>query len=155
LANHVFSAGMSFNTIRPILSGILGAIIVGWLFTKWAKWVPATVGGKGREQLLKEHKGTLRVANAFSLSGLCVGLLCYWSDWLGDHDWRGAGLGAGLTALLPILCMVVANAARGPLAIKECMVPYAIAQKTPIALLFTLMALLILGGVLSAVSLFL
>ena len=146
---------MSFNTIRPIFSGILGAIIAGWLFTKWAKWVPATVGAKGREQLLKEHKATIRTANVLSLSGLCAGLLCYWSGWLGDHDWRGAGLGAGLMALLPILCLVGANVAQGAGAIKECMVTYAIAQKTPTVLLFTVMALLIFAGVLSAVSLFL
>ena len=145
---------MSLDTIRPIVSGIIGAVIAGWLFTKWARWVPVKVGAKGRERLLNEHRRTIRVANALAFSGILIGLLCYWSGWLSRNDWRGLGLGAGLMALLPIAYMAVTCAARGPEAIKECLVTYAISQKTPTGLLFGLMALMIMAGVVSAVSLF-
>jgi hypothetical protein len=145
---------MSFETIRPFLSGIIGALIAGWLTTRWARWVSVSVGGKGREQLLQEHKVTLRVANVLSLSGLLAALPCYWSGWLSDHDWRGLGLGAGLMALLPIGFITLVSASRGSERIKECLVTYAISQKIPTAWFFAAMALLIVGGVISAFSLF-
>jgi hypothetical protein len=145
---------MSFDTIRPILSGIIGAVIAGWLVTKWARWVPVKVGAKARERLLKEYRVTIRVANALAVAGLCIGLVCYWSGWLSKHDWRGLGLGAGLMSFLPIGFMVAANAPRGREAIKECLVTYAISQKTPTGLLFVLMVLMIIAGIVSAVSLF-
>ncbi len=145
---------MSFETIRPFLSGIIGAMIAGWLTTKWARWVSAGVGRKGREHLLQEHKVTLRVANVLSLSGLLVALPCYWSGWLSDHDWRGLGLGAGLMAFLPIGYITLVSASRGSEMIKECLVTYAISQRIPTAWFFAAMALLIIGGVISAFSLF-
>jgi hypothetical protein len=145
---------VSFDTIRPVLSGIIGAIIAGWLVNKMARWVPAKVGTKGRKRLLQEHKSTIRVANGLALLGIGIGILCYWSGWLSRNDWRGAGLGAGLMSILPVGYMVITNAARGAEAIKECLVSYAIAQKTPVALLFGLMGFLIVAGIVSAVSLY-
>ncbi|MBL9170845.1 MAG: hypothetical protein JNN07_24145 [Verrucomicrobiales bacterium] len=145
---------MSFDTIRPILSEIIGALVAGWLVTKWARWVTAGVGRKGRERLLEEHRRSIRVANVLSFSGLLVALVCYWGGWLSRHDWRGLGLGAGLMAFLPIAYITAACASRGTETIKECLVAYAIHQKTPTVLLFAVMALLIIGGVISAFSLF-
>jgi hypothetical protein len=144
---------MSFETIRPILSGIAGALLAGWLTTKWARWVSVGVGRKGRERLLQEHKVTIRVANVLSFTGFLAALLCYWTGWLSDHDWRGLGLGAGLMAFLPIAFITVVFASRGPEMIKECLVTYAVSQKIPTVWFFTTLALLIIGGVISAFSL--
>lgn len=145
---------MSFDTIRPILSGIIGALLAGWLVTKWARWVTVGVGRKGRERLLAEYGRTIRVANVLSFSGLLVALFCYWGGWLSQYDWRGLGLGAGLMAFLPIAYITVFCASRGAETIKECLVTYAISQKTPTVWFFAVMALLIMGGVVSAFSLF-
>src|ERR1035437_985844 len=144
---------MSFDTIRPILSAMIGIAIAGWLKTKWDRWVPAKVGEKGRDVLLKEHRVTLRIANALSFSGLCIGLLCYRSGWLHDRDWRGLGIGAGLMCFLPIGYIVVVHAGRGAESIKECLVTYAISQKAPMGLLYVVMSLLFIAGLVSAVSL--
>lgn len=144
---------MSFETIRPILSGIIGAMIAGWLATKWARWIPRTVGAKGRVQLLKEHRTTIRIANVLSFMGIMFALACYYGGWLHNNDWRGAGLGAGLMVFLPLCYIVVVNASRGMESIRECLAAYAISQRMPPIIFFTLVALLLLAGIMSIVSL--
>ena len=146
---------MSFSEIRPLLSAMIGIAIAGWLKVKWARWVPAMVGTKGREQLLKEHRRSIWVANLLAFVGLFSGLLSFKSGWLNASDWRGLGLGIGLMCLLPLACLAAANAGGGCAAIKECMVAYAISQKTPPRLLFPVMGVVSIAGLISAVSLFL
>jgi len=146
---------LSFDMILQALLGILGAILGSWLIAKLAKWVPAAVGAKGQEQLLKEHKVTIRVANLLAIAGMVIGVLCYALGWLSRNDWRGAGLGVGLMSFLPVAYMIIANAPRGTEAIKECMVTFAITQHMPIVLLFPLMTLMIIAGMAAAASLLL
>jgi len=58
-------------------------------------------------------------------------------------------------SFLPISYMAAANVRRGPEAIKECLITFAISQKTPIGVLFPVMAIFIIAGFVSAISLLL
>ena len=151
-SGRAFGGVMRFSDIHPIIAGLAGSLIAGWLKTKWDRWVPATVGAKGRDLLLKENGRTVQVAKALIAVGLGLGLLCYWSGWLNDRDWRGLGIGLGLMSALPIGYMVVARARRGAEAVKECWVAFAISERTPTGLLFVLMSLMLIAGLISAAS---
>jgi len=144
---------MNLLDFHPIVSGIIGAAIFVWLAKKWSKRIPKNTSGKGRERLLAEHKITIHIANGLALLGLISGLVTYLSGWLNKHDWRGLGLGLGLMSILPLTYITVVNAMRGIPAIKQCMVAYAISQKTPVIVLFTIMALCGIAGIVSAISL--
>jgi hypothetical protein len=145
---------IAFGPEVAVASGIAGAFIASWLATKWSRWIPLKVGTKGRVELLKKHKTTIRIAKVLAFVGGCSGLLCYYNGWMSDQDWRGLGVGFGLMSFLPLGYIVAANAMRGTEAIKECMVTYAISQKTPTGLLIALMALFLVAGLVSVVSLF-
>ena len=69
--------------------------------------------------------------------------------------WLGLGLGLGLMSFLSLGYVVAGNVSRGREAIKEGLITYAISQKTPMSVLFPMMAIFILAGIVSAVSLLL
>lgn len=82
-----------------------------------------------------------------------MGCLFYATGRMGNHDWRGLGIGAGLASFLPVSYIVAANIMHGTERIKEAMVAFVIDQKTPPKVLFIFMGLCFIGGVASVVSL--
>ena len=125
--------------ILPIFSAIVGTGISWWLKTKWAGWVPVHFRAKDRQQLLEQYGSSIRVAHRLTVLGFCAGGLPYFTGWLGDHDWRGLGVAFGLACFLPLAYFVAANAGRGYEAVRESLIAYAVWQKTPPRLLFTVM----------------
>ena len=69
------------------------------------------------------------------------------------HDWRGFWLAVGLMALLPLLVIIIGNLQGGRRKVAEGFAAYALAQKTPSALLFSLMGVMVCGGVWAVVML--
>jgi hypothetical protein len=82
-------------------------------------------------------------------------MLSYKFGLLGQHDWRGLGVGLGLMAILPLSYVFAVNASQGSDAVKEVLVTMSISEKTPVRLYFGLLAACVLAGVLSSVSLIL
>ena len=115
--------------------------------------MPVHFGAKDRQQLLEQYGSSIRVAHWLTVLGFCAGGLPYFTGWLGDHDWRGLGVAFGLACFLPLAYFVAANAGRGYEAVRESLIAYAMWQKTPPRLLFTVMGLGCLAGVVSAASL--
>ena len=89
------------------------------------------------------------------MGGIGVGIFCYKTGLLSRYDWRGLGVGLGLTAILPLSYIVAVSAKRGPEAVKEVFVTMSIAEKTPVRLYFGIMAAFFVAGVLSGISLLL
>jgi hypothetical protein len=85
--------------------------------------------------------------------GFCAGVLPYFTGWLGKYDWRGLGIAFGLACFLPLAYFVVTNAKSGDDAVRESLIAYAMWQKAPPRLLFSLMGLACVAGVVSAASL--
>jgi hypothetical protein len=146
---------ISQGSVVAMVCGFCGCVIGSWLKKKWSRWVPERVGVKGRARLLREHSRTILIAHSLSLAGVLVGLLCYKSGWLSNHDWRGLGLMFGTVSVLPVAYIAAANAKRGPEAVKEVFVTIAISEGTPVRLYFGIMATFFVAGVASAVSLLL
>jgi hypothetical protein len=146
---------MSQNVIIPILSAIVGTAIAWWLKTKWARWMPVHLGTKDKEHLLKQYGRSIKVAHRLTVLGFCCGAFPYFTGWMNKYDWRGLGLAFGLSCFLPLAYFVATNAKKGDNAIRESLIAYAMWQKTPPRLLFSLMGLACVAGVVSAAFLLL
>ena len=143
---------MDFDTIRPIISGLIGATIAGWLAMKWAKRLPHANNRAKQKKLAKDQKGVIRFANIGAGIGLATGLILYLVGFLDSRDWRGFGLMMGLMALLPMLVIIIGNLRGGIRQICAGFSAYSLAQKTPSALLFPLMGLMVCGGIWAAIA---
>jgi len=66
---------------------------------------------------------------------------------MGDHDWRGLGIGFGLMSFLPVAYIAAANISHGTERIKEAMVAFVIDQKTPTKVLFIYIGIMHLTNV--------
>ncbi|MGI9239470.1 MAG: hypothetical protein ACR2RV_01640 [Verrucomicrobiales bacterium] len=144
---------MISDIIRPIVSGILGAIGVEWLSKKWRHWIPTGCGRKSKSVIMRESAGRVRAASWLALVGIVAGAGMYLSGYLPSSDWRGIGLTIGLAAGLPLLWLVASSIGGGIRKFQECLVALAISQKTPIPILIGLSALCVAGGMAAAVSL--
>lgn len=143
---------MDFDTIRPVISGLIGAAIAGWLAAKWSQRLPHAKNSRKQRALVEEQGLVLRWANIGAGLGVGIGLLLYVGGFLDQHDWRGLGLCLGLTALLPMMVIAVGNLRGGPQAIKNGFLAFAVVQKTPAKLLFPLIGLMIAAGVWAALA---
>jgi len=144
---------MDFDTIRPIISGLIGAAIAGWFAVRWTKRLPHANNRSTQRKLTKNQKGVVRAANIGAGIGIATGLIFYFGGFMDDRDWRGLGLAMGLMALLPMLVIIIGNFTGGSRQIREGFAAYALAQKTPSAILFPLMGLMVCGGVWAAIEL--
>ncbi|QQL44063.1 hypothetical protein [Sulfuriroseicoccus oceanibius] len=137
---------MDFDTIRPILSGLIGATIAGWLAIKLAKQLPHAENQTKQRKLAKDHRHVILAANIGAGIALATGLIIYLGGILDDRDLRGLGLTMGLMAFLPSLVIVIGNFRGGTQQISDGFMAYSLAQKTPPFLLFALMFLMFCGG---------
>lgn len=139
---------MDFESIRPILSGLLGGILAILFCNALSRWVPQICNGKSAETLIRENRVAIWLANALLFAGLLASIAIYQVGFLLNDDWRGGGLGAGggcivALAMLPVVALVTGHSP------KEAYVAYAISQRTPITLLY---GILVLGVVLFATA---
>ncbi len=142
---------MNFDSIRPILSGLIGAKIGRRLAVMWAEWLPHANDQARQQKLLKGQAKVIRFANIGAGIGAASGLMLYFGGFVDSHDWRGFGLMLGLTALLPLLVILFGNAHGGISCVRTGFSGYSLAQKTPPAVLFPLMGLMIVAGIWAAI----
>lgn len=140
---------MDFDTIRPIISGLIGGAIATYFCTKWSKDLPVKYNGKSQEVLLKENRFAIKIANTIFLISLFAGVLVYQIGLFKNNDWRGFGLCFGFALFAPLVCLIAFSFSRGSSRMAEAMLAYSINQKMPVKLL---MALLILGTILFFVT---
>jgi hypothetical protein len=135
--------------LRPILSGLAGAAIAGWISNRLARWIPGALNGKSADALLREHRWPILAANIAFALGLFGGLALYQWGHFARNDLRPVGLGFGFALSAPLLVLPLA-AWLANLDVRESLVSYAISQRMPVALIYTV---LLLGVPLFAVSL--
>ncbi|NWK57639.1 hypothetical protein HW115_18625 [Verrucomicrobiaceae bacterium N1E253] len=143
---------MDFDTIRPVISGLVGATIAGYLAVRFAKQLPHAAHRAKQKKLAKDQKIVIRVANIGAGIGLVSGLMLYYSGFLDSRDWRGFGLTMGLMALLPMLVIIIGNLRGGLHQVYDGFTAYSLAQKTPSNILFPLMGLMVCGGIWAAIE---
>jgi len=122
---------MEFDSVRPILSGLAGAAIAGWLATRWARTLPHGYRSKSREQLLKDHRVAVYTANTLFLAGLFLGIGLYKLGGYESTDPWPMAIGFGVASAAPLLALVAIPSLSGK-SVKEAYVAFAWGQGTPI-----------------------
>jgi hypothetical protein len=131
---------MELESIRPILSGLLGGLLAAVFCAALARWVPRVRNGKGAATLIRENRIAILLANTLLFGGLVGALALIQTGVLMRNDWRSLGLGLGGGCVAALAVLPVAALLTGRRASETC-VAYAIAQKTPMALLYGLLVL--------------
>ena len=148
------SAKMDFDSIRPIISGLIGGVIAIWLGAKCARYLPHSKSVLKQEALVSSQRKVIRRANIGVGVSIFVGPILYFGGILDSQDWRGLGLMAGLAALLPLLIIVVSNFRGGTDGIQSGLNAFALSQKIPTPVLFYLLGLMLLGGLWAGLAFF-
>ena len=100
---------MEFDSIRPVLSGVIGGVIATWLTARWSRRLPTSYNSKSRESLARQHRAAIWVANALFFAGLCFGVALYPLGGFANSDWRPLLWGFGLASVLPLLSLPVVS----------------------------------------------
>jgi hypothetical protein len=143
---------MDFDTIRPFISGLIGAAVASWLTIKLAGRFPHSKDANKQRASVEDELMTLRYANIAAGIGFGIGMMFYIGGFLDRHDWRGLGIGGGLMVFLPILIIIGRNLHGGVQGIKNGFLAFSISTKTPAWLLFLFMGLMLAGGLFAAIS---
>lgn len=129
------------DALRPILSGVAGAAISAWLLQRLSRWVPLAKNGKSAEALVSENRARIYAANTFFFLGIIGALFVYQRGYFPRNDWRPAALGLGFGCVAPVLFLFLSTVSSGSQKVREAYVAYAISQKAPPLLLYSLMSL--------------
>jgi len=131
---------MEFAEFRPILVSFLTALVVLGLARLWARWLPGRVNGKPAAWLVDTYRGTIRLANALFLGGCLLGIALYPLADFPSNDWRPVGLGLGGGCAMAVLVLLLYPLAwRG--SPREACAAFAIAQGTPVPILYSLLGI--------------
>ena len=130
---------MDLAEYRPVLSGLLGGLAATLLCAAWARWLPKARNGKSPETLLLQHRLAVKLAHASFLAGIGLALAMYGSGAYRSNDWRPIALGAGLALTAPLVVLPLVAWWRGGAA-AEAYVAFALHQRTPMVVLYPLLA---------------
>jgi hypothetical protein len=123
---------------RPILSGLIGGLVAAVVCVAWSRWLPRGLNGKTAEELLMQHRATVRFANAAFVAGICIALYMYGWGGYRSNDWRPIAFGAGISlttplGILPLVAWMRRNSAL------EAYVAFALNQRMPVLVLYPLL----------------
>ena len=144
---------METMSLGPVVSGLVGGVLATLLCSAWSRWVPEVCNRKSASVLLRQNRPAIWTVNAIFFAGIGLALWLYNTDYFPSNDWRGLGFGLGIGCasvflILPLFSLV---GGRSP---KEAFVAYAIAQRTPIFVLYTILVFGVSGLVASLASTF-
>lgn len=131
---------MTFDDVRPILSGLVGGAAAVGLAAYFSGRMPKSFRGKSIERLLEENRFPIKVANTLGLIGILGALAMYQLLDYAHNDWRPLALGFGFAFSAPLVWLPLSAviASRNP---GEALVAYSHSQKTPVQILLPLLAL--------------
>jgi hypothetical protein len=139
--------------LRPVLSGIAGGLIAWWLTAKWKRWVPTQVGTKDKSTLVAENRWRVLVANSMFFGVLIIGILVFSSGKVEPTNWAAGGLVFGMAFVSPVAFLYISTVHLGPQRVQEVFVAFAINQRTPMIVLYGLVALAFVALCVSVVAL--
>lgn len=104
---------MDPDTLRPLVSGLVGGLVAAWLGSRASKWLPQTFQGIARETLMHEHRAAVRFGNALFFVGLVIGIAMYKVLGFASNDWTPLLVGVGFAGAAPMLALFSVSKARG------------------------------------------
>jgi len=130
---------MELESYRPVITGLVGGLIAMWLTSRWAKTLPQTFAGKANDQLLREHRWAVWLANALVLVGLGVALVMYKLGGYPGTDLTPILLGFGLAGAMPVLALLAVPLARGQRP-AEAFYAFSVGHHTPMGVTYGILA---------------
>lgn len=121
---------MDFSTIRPVISGLAGGLITYLLMKRWGRSLPAVYASKPIEQISKENKAVVSLANGLFFIGLAIGIGMYQFAGYDSHDWTPLCVGFGFASVTPVLALLAIPPLQGK-SPKEAFVAFSIGQGVP------------------------
>lgn len=130
---------MEFEDVRPYISGLAGGLIATLLGVYWARRAPRTIRGKSREWLADTYRLSIFWANGALMTGILGSLALYVFGLFADNQWEplGLGFGGGCVGALIALTLVPLLTRGSP---RDAFSAYAISQKTPAPILYSILA---------------
>ena len=125
---------MEFASILPVISGMIGGVIAVWFGSYMSRKLPRSWSGITTEALVVKHKVVIYLSNAAVILGIFFGLFLYFQGYFDKNDWRGMGIGLGVSCLGLIFILLTWSIIRG-YRITELFFAYGAAQKMPLWLL--------------------
>ncbi|WP_396617485.1 hypothetical protein ACHZ97_09490 [Lysobacter soli] len=122
---------MDIESVRPIISGVVGGVIATWLTARWARGLPDSYNAKSREYLARHHRTSIWIANALFFAGICFGVALYPLGGFAETDHRPLLWGFGLASVLPLISLWLISATSGRDA-KEAFVAFSWGQGSPL-----------------------
>ncbi len=138
---------------RPVVTGIIGAIISFCLAYLMCKFFPDLYSENSLSKLRRKYGKKVRIANVLSGIGFVTGVSAYFLKLIPRNDWRGIGLAFGLMAILPFLYLLVFTNGQG---IKEginAFNAFSRLQRTPRLVMYTLFFIFAVLGLIVTLSL--
>lgn len=126
---------MDIDSIRPVISGLIGATVAVWLTSRWEKSLPNSLAGKSNEDLAHQHKLAVLVANVLFFAGLGIGLAMYKFGRYASTDMTPLLVGFGFSGFMPLLALVAIPLVRGQRP-SESFYAFSVGQKSPMAVTY-------------------
>lgn len=139
---------MELETVRPIITGAIGALLSLWLMKRWARYVPDIYKGKGAEELLAENRASIVVANVLFIGTILFGGYLFKAGYMPSTSWRHWLLVVGVAILAPLAAMLLPTFGKGRKRTVEAVTAFAIAERMPLPVL----AIIVLAGVVCLAS---
>src|SRR4030095_5345743 len=97
------------DMLRPIVSGLIGAVISGWFLARLSGWGPVASDRKSAETLLTENRTRIYAANTLFFLGIVSAIFIYQKGYFPRNDWRPAALGFGFGCVAPVLFLYLST----------------------------------------------
>jgi nitrate reductase gamma subunit len=128
---------MEFDSIRPILSGVVGGIIAMVVGAWWKRSQPSEVRW-ARQAMLQAYKGTVYLASFFVFAGIIAALLLYVYGDFEKSDLVPGALGFGGGCCAAILTLVVFPLASGR-NIRHAFIAFTQSEQAPASLVYAIL----------------
>jgi hypothetical protein len=139
---------MDLETVRPVVTGVIGGLVSLWLMKRWARYVPEAYKEKSAEQLVAEYRARIVVANALFIGTIFLGVYLFKSGHMSSTSWRLFFLVVGAAILAPLAALLLPTIGKGRSQAVEAVTAFAIAERIPLPVL----AMIVLAGVVCLAS---
>ncbi len=126
---------MEFDTVRPIVAGVIGGLLSMWLMKRWSRLLPQAYNEKTAEQLVAEHRISIIAANVLFIGTIVFGIYLFKGGQVASNSWKHFFLVVGVAILAPLAALLLPAIGKGRSRAMEAVTAFAVAERTPLPVL--------------------
>jgi len=123
---------LEFDSVRPVITGVIGGLLSLWLIRRWAPHVPQAYNSKTAEQLAAENRVGIIAGNVLFIGAILVGLYLFNSGQVPSNSWRHFFLLMGVALLATVAAVLLPTIGKGRGRAIEAVIAFAIAERIPL-----------------------